>query len=185
MGHTRPTTSNTIDANPGGEGIKRLQKMYEDFFEEQEERFAKGTGAGQMVASADLLLHKVFANPLLRKTEIVTDPIFMAYLERNRVKAREYPQKDKKKKVDEDVPQEPDDPNAALIIMEPTYEYEGQRYGSLQRPEEGFQIGLTLEEHDREKERFLQHTTFLMQQKQVGYEVQTTAMLKRGNDIDK
>jgi hypothetical protein len=24
-----------------------------------------------------------------------------------------------------------------------------------------------------------------MQQKQVGYEVQTTAMLKRGNDIDK
>ena len=55
----------------------------------------------------------------------------------------------------------------------------------MQRPEEGFQIGLTLEEHDREKERFLQHTTFLMQQKQVGYEVQTTAMLKRGNDIDK
>lgn len=55
--------------------------------------------------------------------------------------------------------------------MEPTYEYEGHRYGSLQRPEEGFQIGLTLEEHDREKERFLQHTTFLMQQKQVGYEV--------------
>jgi hypothetical protein len=50
------------------------------------------------------LLHKVFANPLLRKTEIVTDPIFMAYLERNRVKAREHPQKDKKKKVDEDVP---------------------------------------------------------------------------------
>ena len=104
MGHTRPTTSNTIDANPGGEGIKRLQQMYEDFFEEQEERFAKGTGAGQMVASADLLLHKVFANPLLRKTEIVTDPIFMAYLERNRVKAREPPQKDKKKKADQDVP---------------------------------------------------------------------------------
>ena len=57
-----------------------------------------------MVASADLLLHKVFANPLLRKTEIVTDPIFMAYLERNRLKAREPPQKDKKKKVDQDVP---------------------------------------------------------------------------------
>jgi hypothetical protein len=39
--------------------------------------------------------------------------------------------------------------------MEPTYKYEGDRYGSLARPEDGFQIGLTSDEFDREKERFL------------------------------
>jgi len=47
---------------------------------------ARGAGPGKVVAAADLLLNKVFANPLLRQTEIVTDPIFQAYLERNRVK---------------------------------------------------------------------------------------------------
>ena len=30
----------------------------------------------------------------------------------------------------------------------------------------------------------MQHTTFLMQQKNVGYEIQTNALLKRGNDLD-
>jgi hypothetical protein len=85
MGHTRPTTSNTIDANPGGHGIVRLREMYDAFLEEQADRFAKGTGAGQVVATADLLLNKVFANPMNRQTEIVTDPVFQAYIERNRV----------------------------------------------------------------------------------------------------
>ena len=43
---------------------------------------------------------------------------------------------------------------------------------------------MTEEQFDKEKERYLQHTTFLMQQKNVGYEIQTNALLKRGNDLD-
>lgn len=34
---------------------------------------------------ADLLLGEVFANPVLRGKEIITDPVFQAYLERNQI----------------------------------------------------------------------------------------------------
>jgi hypothetical protein len=50
--------------------------------------FAKGHGPGQFVASADLLLNKVFANPMIRGTQIVTDPVFQAVLERNKWKVK-------------------------------------------------------------------------------------------------
>ena len=50
--------------------------MYGDFLQEQDDQFAKGLGPGQLVGAADLLLNKVYANPMLRGTEIVTDPVF-------------------------------------------------------------------------------------------------------------
>jgi hypothetical protein len=38
-----------------------------------------------MVGLADLYINKVFANPVLRGTQIVTDPLFQAFVDRNKV----------------------------------------------------------------------------------------------------
>lgn len=38
-------------------------------------------GPRQLVGAADLLLNKVFSNPMNRNTEIVTDPLFKHYIE--------------------------------------------------------------------------------------------------------
>ena len=71
-----------------------------------------------------------------------------------------------------------------IFVFEPSYKPDPDLYKE-KLPEPGFSIGLTQEEYDKEKEKYLQHTQFLMQQRQVGYEIMTTALLKRGNDINK
>lgn len=73
-----------LRANPGGKGIERLKEMYKAFIDEQEDKVNKQGGPGQALNVADLFLNNVFANPLLRGTEIVTDPVFRAYLEKNK-----------------------------------------------------------------------------------------------------
>lgn len=71
-----------------------------------------------------------------------------------------------------------------LFVFEPTYQLQNQIF-KHKEPAAGFDVGLTQEEYDQENEKQLQHTQFLMQQRAVGYEIMTTALLKRGNDINK
>lgn len=59
--------------------------MYKAFHDEQDERMMNGNGPRQIVSQADLLLHKVFSNPMNRGKEIVTDPVFQAFIEKNRL----------------------------------------------------------------------------------------------------
>lgn len=70
-----------------------------------------------------------------------------------------------------------------MFVFEPKYQIAKELYREKE-PAKGFEIGLTQEEFDQDQEKHLQHTQFLMQQRQVGYEIMTTALLKRGNDIN-
>lgn len=81
---TRSNASSAyVQADPGGKGIQRLKVMYQAFQDEQEERNRNVGGPRKLVNQADLLLNNVFSNPVLRGTEIVTDPAFKAFIDRN------------------------------------------------------------------------------------------------------
>jgi hypothetical protein len=172
-------TSLHLQANPGGKGLERIKEMYRAFVEEQEARLMQPTGPRQLVGAADLFLNKVFSNPLNRNTEIVTDPLFKHYLELNQLvpshmRRALYSRRPTPQYVAGD----------GLFLFEPTYKLE-ERAFKAKAPQVGFDVGLTPEEADAETEKQLQHTQFLMQQREVGYEIMTTALLKRGNEINK
>jgi hypothetical protein len=68
-----------IQADPGGKGLERLKKIYDAFHDEKDKR----TGPRKVVNEAELLLNKAFSNPVVRGTEIITDPAFKDFLKRN------------------------------------------------------------------------------------------------------
>ena len=108
----KPTGRSIESSDANKKGIERIQMMYNAFTEEQNERLAHGEGPRQMVGLADLYINKVFANPVLRGTQIVTDPLFQAFVDRNKVA------KLKKDPLDQE------ETNGPLLVLQPTYKIE-------------------------------------------------------------
>ena len=109
--------------------------MYRAFVDEQDERLMNGNGPRQIVSQADLLLHKVFSNPMNRGKEIVTDPVFQAFIEKNRLRPKGF-----KRRRNDYLPTVPVDDE--VMVFERTYKLEERLFEAMQ-PQEGFQIALT------------------------------------------
>ena len=135
-----------IQADPGGKGIQRLKDIYDGFHEELQKR----NGPRKAVNEAELLINKVFSNPVVRGTEIVTDPAFKDFVDKNK----------KLKPFNKNPEQIEVKPPTPKLIFEPVYRIEPD---NPKRPEKGYQIGITTEALDKEKERYLERVTFLMQ----------------------
>lgn len=147
-GRTSVNTSVYVHADPGGKGIDRLRDLYRAFVEEQEAMATREGGPGQNVNMADLLLNQVFSNPLHRGTEIVTDPAFLAYVEQNQKLTKKLRRLQGTKEVRS---------GEAGMALEPRFKVEEELFDG-KHPVEGYQIGISEEQYDSEKQRYLQHT---------------------------